>query len=48
VQYYGSGLSVIVGISSFVSGNGCESSDPSGFTRTYPYNDWIKNITNHI
>ncbi|KAJ3632566.1 hypothetical protein MTP99_009566 [Tenebrio molitor] len=48
VQYYGSDLSVIVGISSFVSGNGCESSDPSGFTRTYPYNDWIKNITNHI
>ncbi|RZC32325.1 Trypsin domain containing protein, partial [Asbolus verrucosus] len=33
-----------VGISSFFSGNGCESTDPSGYTRTYPYIDWIKNI----
>ncbi|KAJ3656357.1 hypothetical protein Zmor_015440 [Zophobas morio] len=48
VQYYGKDLSVVVGIASFVSGNGCESTDPSGFTRTFPYNDWIKNLTDHI
>ncbi|KAJ3632564.1 hypothetical protein MTP99_009564 [Tenebrio molitor] len=33
---------VHVGVSSFVSGNGCESTDPSGYTRTYPYVDWIQ------
>ncbi|RZC38660.1 serine protease 53, partial [Asbolus verrucosus] len=32
------------GIASFVSGNGCESTDPSGYTRTYPYLDWIANV----
>nr|XP_015835213.1 PREDICTED: transmembrane protease serine 9 [Tribolium castaneum] len=36
----------IGGIASFYSGNGCESLEPSGFTRTYPYLDWIKNVTN--
>lgn len=36
---------VHVGISSFVSGNGCESTDPSGYTRTLPYVEWIKNVT---
>jgi secreted trypsin-like serine protease len=35
----------LVGVSTFISSNGCESSDPSGFTRTYPYADWIKNVT---
>ncbi|KAJ3656449.1 hypothetical protein Zmor_015526 [Zophobas morio] len=34
-----------VGISSFFSGNGCESTDPSGYTRTWPYVDWIRNET---
>jgi hypothetical protein len=34
-----------VGVSTFFSGNGCESTDPSGYTRTYPYVDWIKNVT---
>jgi hypothetical protein len=32
-------------IASFINGNGCESTDPSGYTRTFPYRDWIKNIT---
>ncbi|RZC35968.1 brachyurin-like, partial [Asbolus verrucosus] len=44
IQYYSTGHAIPVGISSFVSGNGCESTDPSGFTRTYPYNDWIRNV----
>jgi hypothetical protein len=34
-----------VGVSSFFSGNGCETTDPSGYTRTYPYIDWIKSVT---
>lgn len=34
-----------VGIASFHSGNGCESSDPSGYTRTYSYVDWIRSVT---
>lgn len=45
VNVYGKHELVHVGIASFISGNGCESTDPSGFTRTYPYVDWIKNIT---
>ncbi|KAJ3632607.1 hypothetical protein MTP99_009604 [Tenebrio molitor] len=35
----------IVGIASFISGNGCESTDPSGYIRTQPYREWISNIT---
>ncbi|XP_068903460.1 brachyurin-like [Tenebrio molitor] len=34
----------VVGIASFLSGNGCESTDPSGYIRTYPYRDWIKSV----
>ncbi|RZB45732.1 brachyurin, partial [Asbolus verrucosus] len=34
-----------IGISSFISTNGCESVDPSGYTRTFPYVGWIKNVT---
>ncbi|XP_063913562.1 brachyurin-like [Zophobas morio] len=45
IQYYSTGHSIPVGIASFVSFNGCESTDPSGFTRTFPYNAWIRNIT---
>jgi secreted trypsin-like serine protease len=45
VEAYGKYELVHVGVASFVSGNGCESTDPSGFTRTYPYVSWIKNIT---
>jgi secreted trypsin-like serine protease len=33
-----------VGIASFLSGNGCESTDPSGFTRTIHYIHWIRSI----
>jgi secreted trypsin-like serine protease len=35
-----------VGISTFLSTNGCESTDPSGYTKTWPYLSWIKNVTN--
>jgi secreted trypsin-like serine protease len=38
-------FSLHVGIASFVSGNGCESTDPSGYIRTSSYRDWIRNIT---
>ncbi|EFA04555.2 serine protease H117 [Tribolium castaneum] len=34
-----------VGIASFQSKNGCESTDPSGYTRTLEYADWIRNVT---
>ncbi|EFA04680.1 brachyurin-like [Tribolium castaneum] len=34
-----------LGISTFISTNGCETPDPSGYTRTFPYVDWIKNVT---
>lgn len=34
-----------LGISSFVSGNGCENPEPAGYTRTYSYVDWIKSVT---
>ncbi|XP_063913931.1 brachyurin-like [Zophobas morio] len=40
---YGNGC--LAGIASFFSGNGCESTDPSGFTRIYPYVAWIRNVT---
>lgn len=36
---------VLVGISSFISSNGCESTNPSGYIRAYPYVDWIRNTT---
>jgi secreted trypsin-like serine protease len=42
---YGGSVTYHVGISSFISSNGCESTDPSGFTRTAPYVEWINNIT---
>ncbi|KAJ3656434.1 hypothetical protein Zmor_015514 [Zophobas morio] len=35
----------LVGVASFVSANGCESTDPSGYTRTFPYLEWIQNNT---
>ncbi|KYB27508.1 brachyurin [Tribolium castaneum] len=34
-----------VGIASFISGNGCESTDPSGYTKTYSFREWIRNVT---
>ncbi|XP_063913806.1 brachyurin-like [Zophobas morio] len=44
VQSYGK-YYALVGVASFVSANGCESVDPSGYTRTYPYLEWIQNNT---
>lgn len=34
-----------VGVASFISQNGCETPEPSGYTRTFPYVDWIKSVT---
>ena len=34
-----------VGFASFVSSNGCESTDPSGYTRIYGYVNWITEVT---
>ncbi|XP_063913451.1 brachyurin-like [Zophobas morio] len=45
IQYGGSSLTYLVGLSSWISGNGCESTDPSGFTRIYAYVSWINNVT---
>jgi secreted trypsin-like serine protease len=45
IQYGISSITYHVGISSFISSNGCESTDPSGFTRTAPYVEWITNVT---
>jgi secreted trypsin-like serine protease len=39
------GYDVAIAIASFFSSNGCESTDPSGFTKVFPYNDWIRNVT---
>ncbi|EFA04554.1 brachyurin [Tribolium castaneum] len=39
------GYTIVVAVASFFSSNGCESTDPSGYTRVFPYNDWIKNVT---
>lgn len=33
-----------IGTASFISGNGCESLDPLGYTRTDPYWKWIVQI----
>ncbi|XP_063914561.1 brachyurin-like [Zophobas morio] len=32
----------IVGVASFISTDGCETSDPSGYTRIFPYIDWVR------
>jgi secreted trypsin-like serine protease len=34
-----------MGVASFISQNGCESTDPSGYTRTLDYVEWIRNVT---
>lgn len=33
------------GVSSFISGDGCDQPHPSGYTRTYLFLDWIANVT---
>jgi secreted trypsin-like serine protease len=45
VQDLGKGYVMQVGIASFISSNGCESTDPSGYTKIFPYVDWIFNVT---
>lgn len=35
----------VVAIASFISANGCESTDPSGYTKIFEYLDWIENVT---
>jgi secreted trypsin-like serine protease len=44
VRHVSTGGEEHVGIASFISQNGCESTDPSGYTRTYFYHDWIQNV----
>jgi secreted trypsin-like serine protease len=44
IEYRTERAPVHVAIASFFSGNGCESILPSGFTRTYPYVEWINSI----
>ncbi|XP_068898483.1 transmembrane protease serine 9-like [Tenebrio molitor] len=39
------GEPVHVGIASFMSQSGCESTDPTGYTRTDIYHSWISNVT---
>lgn len=38
------GYTVVTAISTFFSGNGCESTDPSGYTQVWPYVDWINSV----
>jgi secreted trypsin-like serine protease len=45
IQYGSRSTTYHVGTSSFISSNGCESTDPSGFTRTSVYKGWIRNVT---
>ncbi|KAJ3649429.1 hypothetical protein Zmor_021172 [Zophobas morio] len=42
---YTDGKPVLVGIASFVSDRGCESGDPSGFTRIGNFEEWIRDTT---
>lgn len=46
VRYSNGPRTTHVGIASFISKNGCDTPEPSGYTRTYPYVEWIRNITN--
>jgi secreted trypsin-like serine protease len=43
VNYWVGNYSVVVAIASWVSQNGCESTDPTGYTRVDSYYDWITN-----
>ncbi|KAJ3656393.1 hypothetical protein Zmor_015475 [Zophobas morio] len=45
IQHASRGYTIIVAVSTFFSSNGCESIDPSGYTKVFPYNDWINNVT---
>ncbi|XP_063913753.1 brachyurin-like [Zophobas morio] len=48
IQYVSRGQVMLVAISSFISQNGCESTDPSGYTRTFDYTAWIRNNTGFV
>jgi secreted trypsin-like serine protease len=48
IEPYMNRYHMLGGIASFISGNGCESTDPSGYTRTFPYNEWIRNVTKTV
>ncbi|XP_044267572.1 brachyurin-like [Tribolium madens] len=39
---------IVVGVFSFISSRGCESLDPSGYMRVFPYLNWIYNITGNL
>lgn len=45
VQYNAGSSTTHQAIASFVSQYGCEFPSPSGYTRTFPYVTWIKNVT---
>ncbi|XP_969734.1 brachyurin [Tribolium castaneum] len=45
VAYRNERSAVHVAVASFYSSTGCESVYPSGYTRTYPYVDWITSVT---
>nr|XP_008199316.2 PREDICTED: brachyurin-like [Tribolium castaneum] len=46
VRYSNGPRTTHVGVASFISKNGCDTPEPSGYTRTYPFVDWIRNVTN--
>jgi secreted trypsin-like serine protease len=45
VRFSNGPVTTHMGIASFISKNGCDTPEPSGYTRTYPYVDWIRNVT---
>ncbi|KAJ3656392.1 hypothetical protein Zmor_015474 [Zophobas morio] len=48
IQHVSRGYTIVIAISSFFSANGCESTDPSGYTKVFPYNNWINNVTSTV
>jgi secreted trypsin-like serine protease len=46
IEPYMNRYHMLGGIASFISGNGCESTDPSGYTRVFPYREWITSVIN--
>jgi secreted trypsin-like serine protease len=48
VRYTNGPRTTHMGIASFISANGCDTPEPSGYTRTYHYVDWIRNVTDII
>ncbi|KAJ3656372.1 hypothetical protein Zmor_015455 [Zophobas morio] len=48
VRYSNGPRTTHMGIASFISQNGCDTPEPSGYTRTYTYVDWIRNVTDIV